>query len=214
MAGIDRALILTGPAVVTFGGQSFWSKGDITVNIKNAHFDIETSAYGKVDKRFSDRQIEVSFEPDGRFTAALAAVIWPYAATGIGVSLYGAADRALVITTRDGQVLTVPNASVTKMPDIRLGVSKTIIGAMTFTGLCKLSTDPATSGAYYALTTGTYADTGFLATDILTKPYASAWEAPRGMHSSRRTAGISPSGCSSRRKRWITLAPWTCDCSL
>lgn len=176
MPGIDRTTILTGPAVVTFAGSSFWSKGDITVTIKNKRFPIETAAYGKVDERISDRMVEVSFEPDGRFTSALAAVLWPYAATAIGASIYGSTDRPLVIWTRDGQKLTLPNAALTSMPNIRTGVSKTIQGSVTFTGLLAKSVDPATAGAYYTVSTATYAgDTGFAASDILTKPYASAW---------------------------------------
>jgi hypothetical protein len=176
MPGIDRTLILTGPALVTFGGQSFWSKGDVKVDFQNTYFDIDTAHFGKADKRASDRKIEVSFEPEGRFTTGLAAVIWPYAALAIGASIYGASDRALIVWARDGKKITIPNASITGMPDIRLGMSKTIDGNIKFTGLLAKDTDPATAGAYYVLATATYpGDTGFAVGNIPTSAYASAW---------------------------------------
>ncbi len=176
MPGIDRTTILTGPALVTFAGQSFWSKGDVTVNIQAKQFGVETSHFGQVDSRVSDRTVEVSFEPCGRFTTGLAAVIWPYAATAIGASIYGSTDRPLIIWARDGKKLTVPNASVTGMPNIRLGVAKVIDGPIKFTGLLAKNTDPATAGAYYVLATATYpGDTGFLVSDIKTQAYTSAW---------------------------------------
>lgn len=176
MPGIARELILTGPALVTFGGQSFWSKGDVKVDFTNTYFDIQTAHFGKVDQRVSDRKVEVSFEPAGRFTTALAAVIWPYAATAVGASIYGSTDRPLVVWCRDGKKITLPNASITGMPDIRLGVGTTIDGNIKFTGLLAKSTDPATAGAYYVLTTATYpGDTGFAVSDIKTQAYTSAW---------------------------------------
>lgn len=178
MAGINRTTILTGPALVTFAGQTFWSKGDVTVNVKNERLNIDTAHFGKVDERISDKRIEVSFEPSGAFSAALAAVLWPYAATAPGASIYGATDRPLVVWARDGKKITVHNASVTGMPSIRLGVSKTMMGAIKFTGLLANSTDPSNAAAYYTLATATYpGDTGFAVADIKTGAYASAWGA-------------------------------------
>jgi hypothetical protein len=176
MAGIDRTTIMKGPALVTFGGQSFWSKGDVSVSVTNKLFGIGTAHFGEVDQRVSDRMVEVNFEPEGRFTAGLAAVLWPYAATALGASIYGGSDRALVVWARDGKKLTVHNASVTGMPNLRLGVAKTIEGPVKFTGLLKNSTDPSNAAAYYTLTTATYpGDTGWAVSDVLTKAYASAW---------------------------------------
>lgn len=176
MPSLNRTTILTGPALVTFGGQSFWSKGDVTVNLAPALFSIQTAHFGEIDKRVSDRMIEVSFEPSGAFTAGLAAVLWPYAVTAIGSSIYGANDRALVVWTRDGKKLTIHNASITGMPTIRTGVSKTIQGSMKFTGLLANNTDPSNAAAYFTLANAAYpGDTGFNVADIKTLAYASAW---------------------------------------
>lgn len=176
MPSIDRTTIITGPALVTFGGQSFWSKGDVTLKPIVDKFAVTTAAFGEVEGRINDKRIEVQFEPEGRFTAGLLGVLFPYAATSIGASIYGASDRALVIHSRAGTKITVPNASLTKLPNLRFGVGQTITGSVTFTGLLKKETAPETAGAYWVVATEVYpGDTGFTTSDILTKAYSSVW---------------------------------------
>lgn len=176
MSGINRTTILAGPALVTYGGQSFYSKGDVTLNFTPKSFAVTTAHFGEVDQRISDRIFEVSFEPVGTFTAALAALLWPYASTPMGASIYGITDRPLVIWTRDGQKLTLVNAAVTGMPNMHFGVGKTIQGAIKFTGLVANSTDPSNATAYYTLASATYpGDSGFLVSDIKTQAYSSTW---------------------------------------
>lgn len=175
---INRTSIIAGPAKIVYDSQSFWSKGDVTVKVVNDRFDIQTAHFGKVDERFSDRRIEVSFEPSGAFSAGVAAVLWPYAATAVGASVFTGTDKALEIFGRDGRKVTVHAAAVTKMPSIRMGVTQTLIGDVMFTGLVKNSTDPTTAAAYYTEAAVTYpGDTGFAVADILTKAYASVWGA-------------------------------------
>lgn len=178
MPGIDRTTIITGPAIVTYAGQSFWSKGDVQLKPVNKRFNIETAAFGKVDERFSDRRFEVTFEPSGRFTTGLAAVLWPYGATAIGASIFGSTDRALVIHGRDGVKLTLHNAALTQMPVIRLGVDKTIVGPVKFTCLLAKSTDPTNAAAYYTSASEAYpGDSGFDVADIITEAVGCAWGA-------------------------------------
>lgn len=190
MPGIDRTTIITGPCIVQFGGQNFWSKGDVTVTPKNKRFEIQTARFGKVDERFSNKMLEVTFEPEGRFTAALALVLWPYGSTPVGTSLYGATDRALVVWGVDGVKLTVNNASLTQMPNLRLGVSKTISGNVKFTGLLAKNTDPTNAAAYYSLATAAYpGDTGFAVSDIPTSAFTSVWGATAPWSSFQTEAG-------------------------
>lgn len=176
MPQITRTSIISGPAKVTFNSQTFWSKGDITLNVINDRFNIETATFGKVDERFSGRRVEVSFEPSGRFTTALAAVLWPYGATLVGASIFTGTDVPLTITSTDGRVITIPAAAITQMPGIMLGVSKTLVGNITFTGILADDTDPSDAGAFYTEGAGSYGtDTGFDVADILTTAYSAAW---------------------------------------
>jgi hypothetical protein len=197
MPSINRTTIIAGPAKIVFDSQSFWSKGDVTVKVVNDRFDIQTAHFGKVDERFADRRLEVSFEPSGAFTAGVAGVLWPYASTAVGVSVFTGSDKALEIFGRDGRKITVHAAAVTKMPSIRMGVSQTLIGDVTFTGICKNNTDPTAAAAYYTEAAVTYpGDTGFAVADILTKSYASVW------------------GASAPWSSFLTENGWTIDFNL
>jgi hypothetical protein len=178
MPSINRTSIISGPARITFGGQNFWSKGDVTFKVVNDRFDIDTAHFGKVDERSSGRRIEVSFEPSGRFTAALAAVLFPYGSTSIGTSIFTGTDVPLTINARDGRQILVHAAAITQIPQLRLGVTQTMMGPVTFTGICKNNTDPGNAAAYFTESAQAYpGDTGFAVADILTNPYAAAWGA-------------------------------------
>lgn len=178
MAGINRTIIITGPAQVIFDGQTFWSKGDITVSPQFKTLGIDTSAWGKIEDRFIDKRVVISFEPAGRFTSALAAVLWPYAATLPGASIYGGTDRPLVIHGRDGIKLTVPNAAVTKMPTIRHGVNTTLVGSVEMTGLLANSADGSVEANYFTFATLAYpGDASFSAAAIPTMGHRLVWKA-------------------------------------
>ncbi len=173
---IDRTTTIEGPARLTYDGETFWSKGDITVTPAVERFSIETSRFGTVDERLSDKSLIISFEPSGRFDAGLAAVLWRYAAVEVGTSIYGATDKPLVINTLAGKQHTIHNAALTSMPDINLSVAQTIQGDVEFTGILANNTDPTNAAAYYTIASVTYpGDTGFDVSDIITNPYATAW---------------------------------------
>ena len=171
---IDRTTILSGPGLVTYGGASLYSKGNITVDLIEELFDVDSSKFGKLDDRVSDRRIEVKFTPVGEFESL--AVLFPYAATVVGTSIYGASDSALVINGVDGRKLTIHNVALTGLPDITASVSETAFGEVTFTGLLANSTAPTASAAYYTEAVETYpGDSNFDPTAILTSAFSSAW---------------------------------------
>jgi hypothetical protein len=176
MPAINRTSIISGPARISFGGQLFWSKGDITVRPINDRFNIDTASFGKVDERSSGRRFEVSFEPSGRFTAALAAVLFPYGSAAIGSSIFTGTDVPLTINSPDGRQIILHAAAITQIPQLRLGVTQTVVGQITFTAICKNNADPTNATAYYTESAVTYpGDAGFAVADILTKPYTATW---------------------------------------
>jgi hypothetical protein len=177
MPAISRATTLAGPALISYGGQKFWSKGDVTVKPVNDRFNIDTAHFGKVDERTSARRFEIQFEPSGRFTTALAAVLWPYGATAVGTSVFGGGtDKPLTINGRDGRQIVVHAAAITTMPQLRLSVSQTLVGPVTFTGIVKNNTDPSAAGAYLTESAVAYpGDADFAVADILTKHALATW---------------------------------------
>jgi hypothetical protein len=176
MPSINRTTVLKGPALVTYGGQSFWSKGDITVTPVFERFPISTAHFGEVTERHSNRKFTIAFEPSGRFTSGLAAVMWAVAAKNPGDSLLGGTDAALVVHGRDGVKITFHNAAITGAPSLRLSTGTTISGQMTFTAIVANSTDPTNAAAYYTIASQAYpGDAGFAVADIYTTPYVANW---------------------------------------
>ena len=176
MPGIDRTTIIAGPCLITYAASTFWSKGDVILKPQFDRFDIDTSAWGKVDTRLKNKKYLVQFEPDGRMTSALMAILWPYGATATGTSIFGATDRPLVIHGRDGVKVTMVNAALTKMPPIRMGVGVTFAGPCEFTCLLAKSTAVTATAAYLTVSTQAYpAETGWLASDILTASAIATW---------------------------------------
>lgn len=177
---IARASVIRGPAVVTYNSQSFYTQGDVKVTVEHVPFDVLTSAFGKVDERVKSRRATCAFTPDGKLTAALAAVLWPFAATAYGASVLS--DKDVLITpctpTGGGVVTswTLYNAAVSKMPDLVMSANKTLVGEVTFTAIGKDNVDPATAESLIKVdAAATATDAEFTNSDIVTTPYTAAW---------------------------------------
>ncbi len=78
----NLALRLAGPAVITFKGATFASKGDIKLELSNDTFDVMVDAYGKVDDRSDKKVASLKFDPIGDW--ANLAVLFPAALQVIG----------------------------------------------------------------------------------------------------------------------------------
>ena len=170
-----RSSIIRGPAVVIFGGSTFYSRDDIELDLSIGTFPIETSMFGKVDERVSSRATRVRFTPAGEWEAL--SVLWPYGSANIGDSVFGASDVPLVIHTRDGKTFTLAAAAVTSMPDIVLSAQQTLIGAVEFTGIGADGGEWTDADSLIAQASSAFSDTGFSSSAIKTQPYSAAWGA-------------------------------------
>ena len=176
MIAIDRANIIQGPCLITYGGSTFRSKGDVVFKPVYARTPVPTASFGEVSQRNMSRHFEVSFEPDGRFVAALTAILWPYSTTPIGQSIYGTDDSPLVIHGRDGVKVTIHNAAVTEMPALRIGTAVTVQGGCKFVGLLANDVLPTHQDAYYAVASQAYpGDDDFNASQIITPGVMAVW---------------------------------------
>lgn len=171
---IDRSTILRGPAIITYNGATFYSKGDITVELGLETFAVDTAAFGKVDERVTDRITKVRFTPDGQFEGL--GVLWPYGSAAIGSSIFGATDVPLVIQTiADGKAITFNAAALTKMPDLELGATKTMLGEVEFTCLGTNNEAWTATSNLVSIAANAFADTSFSVAAILTQAYTGAW---------------------------------------
>jgi hypothetical protein len=72
----DITKIIGGPALVMFGGASFYSKGNIVLESAIDTFDINVDRYRKVDERAQEMPLRVRFTPAGEWEAL--SVLYPY----------------------------------------------------------------------------------------------------------------------------------------
>lgn len=168
MATFDRTTIVRGPCKITYDGATFYSKGGVTLTMNQSTFDKEVDGYGMVGKAKTDMQIVVEFEPVGEVEALT--ILFPFAGTAIGSSIYGASDKPLVIVALD-QTYTIHNAAITKLPSLRCTANNTQLGSVQFTGLVKNSANPNALTSYYTASAGAAIGIAFDPALIIAAPY-------------------------------------------
>lgn len=129
---IDRLVVSRGPALVTHRGGSFFSREDIVVDLSKETKDIPSSAFGPLTQVNQGVKATTKFRPVGEFEHL--GVLWPYAATPIGRSIFGDADYPLIIQPLDvNQPQTrFKAAGLSKMPDLTFTATDTLIGDCEF----------------------------------------------------------------------------------
>ena len=81
---MNLAQILEGPATVYYKGQRFHSAGTLGVKFTQDTLSIPSAAYGPIGQRARQPSVMVTFAPVGEFSAALAAILWPWTNPRIG----------------------------------------------------------------------------------------------------------------------------------
>lgn len=170
---MSRSDILRGPAVIQYDGQTFYSKGDIQVTLGQETFPVEVSNFGKVDDRVNQVMHQLSFTPAGQWAGL--SVLFPYASALIGSSVFGA-DKALTIWTTDGKKRVYKAAAVTRMPNLTLAATQTLLGEIQFTCLHAEASDWDDANSLYTDSAEAYpGDAAFNAAQIITQPYTLTW---------------------------------------
>jgi hypothetical protein len=157
---LDRSKLTRGPAVVTYGGDTFYTNADILSRFGPVWNPVNTSMYGQVDKFIKDRVYKVALRLWGAWENL--AVLFPgYAlAPQAGASIFGTSATPLVILARNGDQITYRNAQITRLANLYLGVDSELFAAdVEFTCIIGNSSgstmhNPEDAGAYYAVATG------------------------------------------------------------
>lgn len=179
----NEANHIAGPAIVTFDSQVWYSEGDIEVDISQAEWEPQTSRFGGIGPRIQSLPVaRVSFKPDGQVTAGRAAKAFPYGLADVGKSVFGAADKTLVIHTLAGQIYTFGKAALVGTPTLVLAADKTFFdGQLQFMCIGKTNVDPTTADAVLDITAGAFTDASFDETDVLTPGYTAAYGVGAGL---------------------------------
>lgn len=181
MSEIARATILRGPGYFVRDSVTFHTTGDIVAAPNVTTFDVATSRSGNVDKRLSDVVWPVRFTPTGEVSSGLISALYPsgYRTPVIGSSIFPATDKTLAITGvthTSGNVFTLKNTALTRMPNLRLSAGAPLFGEAEFTGIRQDDTPWSTDGSIGAVTSnGTPASGDSDPADIPTEPYSAVW---------------------------------------
>jgi hypothetical protein len=129
---IDRLVASRGPAMVTHRGGYFFSKEDIVIDFPFNAKGIPSAAFGQLTKIRQGGMATTKFTPIGEFEHL--GVLWPYASTLPGTSIFGDADYPLLIQPLDTtqKQLRFKAAGVSKMPDLNFTANDTLIGDVEF----------------------------------------------------------------------------------
>ncbi len=184
---LDRALLVGGPAKLTFNSATFHSKEDIKPKFMVDWKEVDTSLFGLIDKSATDARIVTPVRLWGAWenltTLFPSALLAP---TYIGTRINTSVDTAnsLVLHSTNTDRYTFPNSVLTKLPNLHLGLDDSIFAAdAEFTSLIANTKNPEDAGAYYTQDTAAYTDTTFAKTNYKQQRYSSAWSGITGFTS-------------------------------
>jgi hypothetical protein len=150
---IDRTTLVTGPGHFLYGASlaSTLYAESIKAELVTERFPVAPAGFGTIDWRKKDENIKLSVKPIGEFNAALATLLWPYGATAVGASIYGATDVAMGVQSMAGQKLSAVCAAITKMPKLTIGAERFLVGDFEVTGILGKGLARTSAAALYAL---------------------------------------------------------------
>lgn len=187
---LDKAKLTRGPAIVTYGGDTFYTNADILSRFGPVWNPVNTSMYGAVDRFIKDRVYKLPLRLWGAWENL--SVLFPAYALSpqMGASIFGSTATPLVILARNGDEITYQNAQITRLANLYLGVDADLFAAdVEFTCIIGNSSgstmhNPEDANAYYATATGqAYADGAFAKTNYKRVRFTGAWGSVSGFDS-------------------------------
>ncbi len=171
MASINRTTLVEGPAIVTLGGKTYYTRDAITLNPGISTFDVEDTAHGVMDTRVEDIVGTISFRPVGVW-ANIHPLYSAYASPVIGSSLLGSTDADCVIHSLDGRKITCHAAGVTKLPDLTFSAVEQLAGNMEISFLGTNNVEWSTADKRLVEAAAAFSDAGYDPATVLTQPYS------------------------------------------
>jgi len=112
------ALRLNGPAIVTYRGVTFYSKGDVALTSENESFDVTTDRFGVIEPRSLNKNLQLSFIPDGRY-AGFFGILYPHASAIPGQLTTRVRSFLPAAVTIGTEVINIPSHNYTAGDAIR-----------------------------------------------------------------------------------------------
>jgi len=137
--------------MVTHRGGVFFSKEDIVVELNHETKAMGSSAFGELTKVRQGVKATAKFRPVGEFEHL--GVLYPYASTPFGRSIFGDADYPLLIQPLDPtqKQTRFKAAALSKMPDLFFSATDTLFGDCEFQMVGANNTAPEAAERLFVL---------------------------------------------------------------
>jgi len=192
---LDRSNIFAGPAIITFKGQTFYTKDDIKVDCDWETSKTLSSMYGQMVSRMLDRKAVISFIPVGQLSTGLIAVIWSHFTSKIGTRIYTGTDYPVEIWTEAGKKITFASGAVTSFVPLKISAADPFIGQMQITCINANNTAWSGAGSFCTVTTAAFTDPATLTSaSILQAPAVCSWAATGAWSSFDTEDGVNIDG--------------------
>lgn len=192
---LDRLNIIAGPAIITFGGQTFYTKDDIKVDCDWETSKTLSSMYGQLGSRMLDRKAVISCILVGQLSTGLIAVVWPYFGAQIGTRIYTGTDRPVEIWTVAGKKVTFASGAVTNFVPLKISAGEPFIGQMQITCINGNNTAWSGAGSFCTVTAVPFTDPATLTSaSILQAPAICSWAAAGAWSSFDTEDGVNIDG--------------------
>jgi hypothetical protein len=176
--------------MLTFDGASFWTRDEVIPRIAHTLQEQRASMYGPVTKTRGGRKIDIDVPIFGLWAGLT--VLFPSAILNptIGSRVFGSTDKALVLHAKNQDRLTIHNARLTGLANLRLAAGAEIFsGTARFTGLLKNNAAPTDANSFFTYDTAAFVDSGFAMTNFKGQAWTGAWGARTGFTAMQTQAG-------------------------
>jgi hypothetical protein len=186
-------ITIGGPCKITDGSAVFYTEGPAVLTPQMNWRDRPASLDPKQDATLVDLTWKLTFTPMSVYNSTLRGVLVPTTYTNWTVSgqrIIGAANRTVTILGADGEEYALTRAKITKLPEMYLGLGKSLWGACEYTAYLGQGNALTDANAFLTQsTTGVWSQTDF----------------PTTHQEAECTLALSPLGGGSPLTGWDTV---------
>lgn len=170
-----RSALEIGPAKVTHLAHNFYAKEASALDIEPEIIRVGTDRHGPLDDRIVDMLGRLSITPDGAWTSAARAALYPYANTKRGASLGGQGSIIIHCDDGSGNRYTGKAAVLTRMPQLLLSSRQTMMGPAEYTLIREDNKAPNEADSFIVRDTAVFADSALTVASLKTQAYTGAY---------------------------------------
>jgi hypothetical protein len=180
---LQRSSLNRIPGRLAFNSISLFSKGGTTIDtdLVYSQEEVSVAGLGKIDNADKEAYDEITLTADGRMSAAIAAVLWPYNNPVIGAGIFTDTDVPAAVHGNDNSLDTHAAAAVVQMPPMIFHPLKTLVGQLKLlclrghTGGAVSPWSTANSLRTFAGTGGTFVDATYASASAILQDYLVTW---------------------------------------